>query len=705
MSTSAYMFYNKFILWIIQISLLLLISNVFSRGSRNYSRPEITIPQTSQTPDIDGSLDEEIWKDAIIINDFYQYTPQNGALPTEKTIAYLIYDRDNLYVGLRCFDSEPDKIRATLTPRNQWQNDDNAFIYIDTYDNQRENFLFQINPLGVQKNSFDTIWHSAAIIDSLGWSGEMAIPFKSLRFPNRTEQSWGIVIGRNVYRKGEIINSVDCRYDEDFYSMFTKAEGIKNISEGHTLEFLPYSAMRYSRGKSFVERDAAFGFDTKFGLATNLILDASFAPDFSQVESDRFFVNFSPYEYQLAENRPFFNEGAAHFALPFTLFYSRRIENPKMMGKLTGKEGPWSIGALTAWDIPVSGDEKMVYALRLQKDVFKTSKIGMMMSGFESGRNKYNRNFSIDGQFSHGAEHHLQFQFATTFNSDLPQSKNSLLYLNHRIQKVEGINYAFTYVDIGPNYNPQTGIVGQTGYRNPRISLGYRWHIPALGLEYVNIATYGNYSEAYSGVKVGRSTGMSFSIGTISKLNASLSISTGEARSKIIRDDQFIWNESKYPAQSIGLSLGTATGSLFDGNIGFYKSQRALYVDSFADQREGVDQSLVLGFTIKPSSNIIIKNSDSYYQQKINHDTYILYETWLLNNSIHYQITRNIFSRVMQQLDTKYKSQQIDFLIGYEFFAGSTFYISYKELRNYHGYSFGRENYMVFGKMSYLFRI
>jgi hypothetical protein len=671
----------------------------------DFIRAAITIPQTSQSPEIDGELDDKIWENAAKISEFYQYTPQNGAAPTEKTIAYLVYDRNYLYVGLRCFDSEPDKIRATLTPRNQWQNNDNAFIYIDTYNNQRENFLFQINPYGVQKNSFDTIWHSAAIIDSLGWSGEMAIPFKSLRYPDQIEQSWGIVIGRNVYRKGEIINSVDCGYDEDFYSLFTQVKGIKNISEGRMLEFLPYGAVRYSRGKSFAEQDAAFGFDTKFGLATNLILDGSFAPDFSQVESDRFFVNFSPYEYQLSENRPFFNEGSSYFSLPYTLFYSRRIVNPLIMGKLTGKEGPWSIGALGAWDAPDSDDKKMVYALRLQKDVFKISKIGMMMSGFESRGNKYNRNISIDGQFSQGAEHHFQFQFASTFNSNSPHYKNLLLYLNHRIQKVEGINYSFTYLDIGPNYNPQTGIIGQTGYRTPQISLGYRWHLPALGLEYVNISTFGHYSEAYGGLRIGRSTGMSFSIGTINKLNASLSISAGETRSQILHDDQFIWNENIYPVQSISFNLSTATGSLFDGNLGFYKSERALYVDSFTDQRVGVDQSLVMGFTIKPSANLIIKNSDNYYHQKLHHETYILYETWLLNNSIHYQISRNIFSRIMQQFDTKYKSQQLDFLLGYEFFAGSTFYVSYKELRSYHSYSYGRENYMIFGKMSYLFRI
>jgi len=677
----------------------------FAGFAQSGSRQVYLIPQTIQSPAIDGKLDEKTWKHALVIDEFYQYTPENGAPPTEKTVAYLMYDQNNLYVGLHCFDSEPEKIRATLTPRNQWQTDDNAFIYIDTYDNKRENFLFQINPLGVQKNSFDTIWLSAARIDSSGWSGEMAIPFKSLRFPDREEQSWGVVIGRNIYRKGEIINSVDCAYDEDFYSVFSKVEGLSDISYGYNIEILPYGAVRYSKGESFLEKEAALGFDTKLGIATNLVLEGSFAPDFSQVESDRFFVNFSPYEYQLAENRPFFSEGAPYFSLPYTLFYSRRIENPKIMGKVTGKEGAWNIGALTAWDQPHVLDERMVYALRLQRDVFETSKIGMMASGFETPAGTYNRNIAVDGQFSRGAEHHLQFQLAGTFNSNISAHENFLIYINHRIQKVEGINYSLTYLDIGPNYNPQTGIIGLTGFRSPQLSLGYRWHLPDWGLESASISGYGSYSEAYEKIKTGNAAGLSLSVSTISKLNASLSFSSGQERAKIVSDDQLRWNETIYPFSQFSLSLSTATGAVFDANLSFSNSQRALYFENFSSQKAGTDRNLTLGFTVKPAANLIIRNSDSFYQQKFNDENNMLYETWLLNNSIHYQLSRKIFSKLIQQLDTRLNSQQIDFLIGYEFFAGSTFYISYKELRQYESFWAGRENYMIFGKMSYLFRI
>ena len=681
-------------------------TNVYSnQDNSNKVRETISIPQTMLIPEINGKLDEKAWENAVIIDTFYQYTPQNGSNPTERTVAYLMCDQENLYVGIRCYDSTPDRIRATLTPRNQWQNNDNAFIYLDTYDNQRDNFLFMINPFGVQKNSFETIWFSEGTIDSLGWSGEMAIPFKSLRFPDRIEQTWGIAIGRNIYHKGETINSVDCGYNEDFYGQFTKAVGIRNISETHNIEILPYGAMRYSKGKSFSEEEAAVGFDAKLGLATSLILEGSFAPDFSQVESDPFFVNFSPYEYQFVENRQFFNEGANYFALPNSLFYSRRIESPKMMGKLTGKEQSWNIGAITAWDAPEASDEKMIYALRLQKDVFKTSKVGIMMSGFETKSSGYNRNISIDGQFSKGAEHHLQFQIASTFNTGISNNENTLLYLNHSIPKIEGINYSLTYLDIGPNYNPQIGIVGQTGYRNPKISLGYKWHLPQWGIESVMVSSLGNYSAAYGGLKVGHSSGASLSVSTINKLSVAMNITIGEERSQLLSDDKFFWNENIYPSKSFGASFWSASGSLIDGSISYIEKRYAIYVNDFTSQQEGIDESLNLYMILKPMSNLLIKNSTGFYKQKLNSETYTFYETWLINNTINYQITRNVFSRIIQQLDTQEQTQKVDILVGYEFFAGSTFYISYKELRNYSINTSYRENYMIYCKMSYLFRI
>ena len=183
---------KRMTLFVFFILFVAICDNVQAKSGRVFVRSEDVIPFIPKAARIDGKLDDSVWKEATRIDEFYQYTPLNGATPTEKTVAYLYYDKNNLYVAYRCYDSDPSKIRATLTPRNQWVNNDYVFIYLDTYDSKRDQYLFQINPLGVQKNSFDTIWYSGAVIDSLGWTGEMAIPFKSLRFPDEKRTRMGL---------------------------------------------------------------------------------------------------------------------------------------------------------------------------------------------------------------------------------------------------------------------------------------------------------------------------------------------------------------------------------------------------------------------------------------------------------------------------------------------------------------------------------
>ncbi len=687
------------------LQLVLFTHSLQAQMTEDFVREEYTIPFINVVPLIDGKVNDLVWKQALVIDDYYQFTPINGAPPSEKTVSFLYYDKNNIYLAFRCYDSEPSQIRATLTPRNQWSSNDNAFIYLDTFDNKRDQFLFMINPLGVQWNSFETIWFSAAKIDSMGWTGEIAIPFKSLRFPNADEQQWGFVLGRNIYRRGEILNSINVREDDDFYAMFPAAIGLKNLPRNSNLEFLPYGAAKQSEGKDFKDQDAAIGLDVKYGIASNLILDASIAPDFSQVESDPFFKNFSPYEYQLAENRPFFNEGNTFFALPYSLFYSRRVENPRLMLKLTGKEGPWNIGVINAWDDQISGSDRLIHAERLQMDILETSKLGFMFSGIEDGH-IYNRNLAVDGQISKGMNHHLQFQFALTFNSSVDSKNNTLFYLHHSITPYQGFSYSFNYIDIAPDYDPKTGIIGQRGFRNPSISLGYIWHIPDWGIETLTLSSSANYSRSYGGLDIGKGGGINFGCYFIKKVNIGLSFSRNMGRSQIVKDDNLVWNEKTFTGNSTSLSVSSNTGSVFDGNISYsYSTGTGIYVNEFREQVPGKNQGLGFGLNVKPISKLTIKNSTNWYRQTLNGIDEVLYNIWLVRNSIHYQLTNHLFSRIVQDIDISNNSQLFNILFGYEFQAGSTFYVSYQELRENFNREFTRQNYIIFGKMSYLFRL
>jgi hypothetical protein len=672
---------------------------------RSSSRPQFVIPKIAAAPQMDGKVNESVWQKALRIDAFYQYTPNNGAPPSQKTEAYMYCDTHNLYVAFRCFDSEPDKIRATLAPRNQWSNNDNAFIYLDTFDNKRDQFLFMINPLGVQYNSFDTLWKSAGSIDSLGWSGEMAIPFKSLRFPNNSQQAWGFVLGRNIYRRGEILNSIDCRYDDDFYAMFPQVVGLGQVAHDHNIELVPYGAARRSMGIAAREQDAAMGIDGKLGLSSNLVLDVSAAPDFSQVESDPFFVNFSPYEYQLAENRPFFNEGSAVFSLPYNLFYSRRIENPKLMLKMTGKEGPWNLGVINSWDDPSSGQNRFYHAERLQKEVFNTSKMGFMISGFEAPHD-YNRNISVDGQLIRGMNRRLQYQLATTFNALQDNKDNYLIYLQHSMAPYQGMNYGFNYVDIAPQYDPKTGIIGLRGYRNGGLSWGYSWHLPEAGIELLSMSASGQYSRVYNGLDLNRGGGLCLSCSFINRMNVALSVSQSAGRSQILRNEDLVWNDKMFTSNSYAISASSQTGSAIDGSVSYsYGHGGGIYLNDFQQQQAGSLKSAGLALIFKPLTNILFKNSTSWNKQVLSSNGFVQYDNWLFRNSLHYQISHNWFSRIVQDYDVTLKSQLFDFLLGYEFHAGSTFFVSYKELRRNVLHDPERQHYVIFSKFSYLFRI
>ncbi len=689
-----------------KLSVLVLVGclSVFAED-RTSSRSQFVIPNIDRSPHLDGKVNESVWQNALRIDTFYQFTPNNGEPPSQKTHAYMYCDANNLYVAFRCFDTEPDKIRATLAPRNQWSNNDNAFIYLDTFDNKRDQFLFMINPHGVQYNSFDTLWKSAGSIDSLGWSGEMAIPFKSLRFPNTPQQTWGFVLGRNIYRRGEVLNNIDVRYDDDFYAMFSQATGIGHIAAGHHhIELVPYGAARRSRGATAREEDAAMGIDGKWGLSPNLVLDVSAAPDFSQVESDPFFVNFSPYEYQLAENRPFFNEGSAVFSLPYSLFYSRRVENPKLMLKMTGKEGPWNMGVINSWDDPSSGNNRFYHVERLQKEVFNTSKAGFTISGFEAPHD-FNRNISVDGQLVRGMYRRLNYQVASTFNAGQDNRDNYLFYLQHAMSPYQGMNYGFSYTDIAPQYDPKSGIIGLRGYRNGGLSWGYSWHLPESGIELLSVSASGQYARVYNGLDLNRGGGLSLSCSFINRMNLGLSFSKSSGRSQIRDDADLVWNKHMFTSDSYSFSASSQTGSSLDGSLSYsYGRGGGIYLDDYQDQQAGTVQSAGWAFIFKPLTNILFKNSTSWYKQVLNSNGFVQYDNWLLRNSLHYQITHNWFSRIVQDYDVTMKSQLFDFLVGYEFQAGSTFYISYKELRQMLHQS-ERQHYVLFSKFSYLFRM
>jgi hypothetical protein len=348
---------------------------------------------------IDGKLDEPAWIKANWQNDFVQYEPSEGKKPRQKTEFAILLDENYIYVGFKAWDNHPDSIVQRLTPRDQSDGDFVA-VELDSYFDKRTAFSFLVNAAGIkqdfiisndgdiQDNTWDPIWMVKTSRDSLGWYAEMKIPLTQLRFKGNSEQTWGLQIGRVLYRKQETsLWQSSTKKKSGWVSQFGELKGLKNLKSRKVADLTPYAVARTDRyakepGNPFkesgIKNQLNVGLDGKVGLTNNLTLDFTINPDFGQVEADPSQVNLTSFETFFQEKRPFFIEGKNILSFPLmfgdgdlaseNLFYSRRIgrrphkspdladdeymdapENTSILGaaKITGKtKTGWSLGIL-----------------------------------------------------------------------------------------------------------------------------------------------------------------------------------------------------------------------------------------------------------------------------------------------------------------------------------------------------------------------
>ncbi|UCF65432.1 MAG: carbohydrate binding family 9 domain-containing protein, partial [bacterium] len=387
----------------------------------------------SQPIVIDGVIDSS-WFDAASFKNFTEYQPTENRRARVITAGYLAYDADNLYVSFICQDPEISQLRASLTDRDNIFSDDWVCISIDPDNDQQKAYEFYVNARGIQGDrlwqangtedeGFDLVWQSDAKIYENYWTAEVRIPFESLRFPNREDQSWLVHFTRqyprdNQYRFSWMPISAD---NNSFMGQAGKVDFSlpKVRSDKRTLEVLPYilgnqegfRVQRPSDGEigewKYDETDTRAGFGLKYSISSNLIADFTYNPDFSQIESDagQISVNF-PFALFYDERRPFFQEGADMYVVDqnstagmaidqyVNLFYSRSINDPKFAGKISGRNNRLSFGVTSAYDrytpfvIPfeersaVLATDKKSYSniVRMRYDLGNQSSLGLIVT-------------------------------------------------------------------------------------------------------------------------------------------------------------------------------------------------------------------------------------------------------------------------------------------------------------------------------------
>ena len=458
------------------------------------------LTKTAAPPVIDGVLDDAAWSMALKYDGFKTFKPDYGKDASQKTEAYVAYDAENFYFAFRCFDSEPSKIKAAVSKRDNVFQDDLVFINLDTFNDNQSAFVFMLNPLGIQGDgmltvngnievSFDAVWYSKGRIDDQGWTVEARIPLQSIRFPNRDVQTMRILFIRFFTRTSEQVAFPPI--DPAKGSILSQAQPfqVSGLKYKRVVELLPaftfgrtQEASEATEGK--LARNEELDIDDvsltgKLGITSDLTLDGTVNPDFSQVEADAGQVDFNlRYSLYYEEKRPFFLEGnelwqfggAMEEAPLMAVVYTRNIVDPTFGFKLTGKITPRdTVATIYAQDrlrddpVDEHPDFMIVrYKHSLKDDAF----LGAFYTDREYGSG-FNRVGGFDGRFRLSPVATAAFHLFGSLTRD-PGAETTdadhALSLNYSFGNRK-VSLELGYQDISEGFRADAGFVFRTGLR------------------------------------------------------------------------------------------------------------------------------------------------------------------------------------------------------------------------------------------------
>lgn len=530
-----------------------------STGSVNAERRrEMVAAPAARAPRIDGVLDDDVWRDAQSSSDFVQSEPREGEPASERTVVQVAYDDDALYVAAYLHDASPDALIVNDIRKDFREDDQDSFeVLLDTFGDRRNGYVFITNPEGARSDrqvanegreintSWDAMWEVRTRRVADGWTVEMAIPFRAIRFDPNAGDSWGINFSRRIRRRNEIDfwSPVPRAYTLARVSLAGDLVGLNGATGGRDLRIKPYvaaSTVRETGGIDYSQK-ADVGADLKYGVTPGLTLDVTANPDFAQAEADEQQVNLTQFSQFFPEKREFFLENSGIFYVgdaarnnrttlaptadeDLLLFFSRRIgldasghEIPIVGGaRLTGRAAGMTIGLL---DIQ-TGDARGVPAtnysvVRLRRNLFDGSDVGVIAMNKQSTRSggDYNRVLGVDANF--------RFLGSIDWNSyvlgtDTPGIESGQYAWRSTLNR-EGnfLHVKGGAMQLGEGFNDEMGYYRRTGVRKWMADIGVRprpARLQRLGIREIHPHLVWNYYEDLGGDMVGKNlhTGNTF---------------------------------------------------------------------------------------------------------------------------------------------------------------------------------------------------
>ena len=684
-------------------------------GRRTLGAVETRTPRT-----LDGVLDEDARREAAPAAEFVQAEPHEGQPSTELTEVRIAFDHDALYIGVICHDTEPAGVIVNDIRKDFVAGEQDTFeIILDTFADRRNGFVFVINAAGAKadtqianegrdvNSSWDAVWSVATSRDADGWSAEIRIPFKTLRFERGADRVWGVNFSRRIRRKNETDywSPVPRVYNLYRAGLAGTLTGLPDASQGRNLRLKPWVGADATRGVGAPSFDAGAhaGLDLKYGVTPSLTLDVTVKPDFAQAEADEQQVNLTQFSLYYPEKREFFLEnsgtfyfgdipresrlGNNRFSAPeeeMLLFFSRRIgltgsgqAIPIDAGaRLTGRAGAYGVGLMTIQTDPdggVPGDNYTV--LRGRRDVLRTSDVGaIFLSRQSTNAADYNRVYGADANF--------RFHRALSINGFLAKSETpgvsggDLSGKGSIVWNDNFLHTQYSLLSVGDNFRDDIGFVKRTGIRKHFADFGVRPRPAALrqyGIRELHPHTRYNVYTDQSNQKLTHTNHVAMSVffenGAIVEYAWNPRFERIVTPFKIRPDQsfqagQYGWNEYQLLVETnhsrmLSASLDVTTGGFWSGTqrstkLGVIVRPSYHLLFDLALQRNDID----LPFPMHPFiANLITSRIGYAFNTRMFLDTLLQYNTDLKQLSANVRL--DIIHRPLSDLFVVYNEQQL----------------------------------------------
>lgn len=716
-------------------------------------------------PDVDGRLDDSAWREAAVITDFVQREPLDGAPATEDTDVYLAYDSANLYLGFHAKYRDRSIMRANRVDRDRADRGDDVIrVYFDPFLDQQRAYVFTVNAYGVQgdaiiggsggggggggnsgglprgDDSWDALFSTGGQLVDDGFTAEMAIPFKSLRYPSRgadIPHTWGFQIVRRIRGKDETVVWAPVSRDvAGFLPQMGVLDGMTGLSTSRNLEMQPtFTAFRFgtldeSTGR-VVDGDPKpeIGANFKYGVTSNLTADLTVNPDFSQIESDRPQIEVNQrFALFFPELRPFFLEGAEIFDIqaPINAVHTRTIVDPLYGGKLTGKAGNTQVGVLYANDDAASleiddpgstafGASAQTFVGRVRYDLYPESFVGAIVTDreFVDGSSRL---VGVDTNFRVGATHQIGFRAMRTDHRDQEsgvETDGQLFDFGVR-KRGRNLSYSLDAFTISPDFKTDVGFVRRTDQREVEGRVQYEWWPQSWLIRWGPELRYGrnyNFADTLQDETFRARIRATFAM----NVNGNIDVDQDMERFGGINFHKRRYNMFAFVNTSRLISVG-----------GGYRSGDEVFFDD-VNPFLGHERSLRTFITFRPASrlNSEIRVTTSRFTDP--HRSFIeglndgeraedgeIFDVKIFRTLTTYQFTDRLLFRNIAEVNTFDETLGLNFLMTYRVNSGTAFYVGYDdhyrqraqfdEQVNLTASGYQQTNRAIFTKFQYLFR-